>query len=220
MAQTVSSSRQRIPIWLLIPLLAAGAVLCGVLVYRLMPMDAPIPDEALTRYIGLEQGYTDQGFPRLGRADAPTVVEEFSSFACPYCRAFHDEHFVKLLSAIAAGKVQFVFIPISTIGWGAESAAKGALCAGEQDHFWEMHDALFDWQDRLWAFNGRRIKTGAKNLGLDTTAFNHCMDSVRPKAVLERAHDEFERRKLTGTPTLFINGWRVTDYREIDALSE
>lgn len=205
--------------WLIVGglLLAIGA---GTLYYLLRPLEAPIPAEAGSRYQGLEQGYTDQGFPRLGRATAPVVVEGFSSYACPHCREFHEVRFAPLLKAIAAGEVQFVFIPVSHIGWGAGDAAKGALCAGEQGQFWTMSDVLFDWQQRFLTstFDTRRIRKGAEALGLDMTAFNACLKGDAVRVVLQRARQEFDRRGLTGTPGFFINGQKVQDYRELDAL--
>jgi protein-disulfide isomerase len=212
---------RRVPIWVvagLILLLAAGAG--AVYYFLLMPMDGTIPAGAATRYDGLEQGSTDEGFPRLGRPDAPFIVEEFSSFACSHCRTFHEEQFRDLLDKIAAGRVQFVYIPVSHIGWGAKNAAKGALCAGEQGQFWAMHDTLFYWQGKFLAspFSERRIENGARNLGLDSAAFKQCMDDNHPQAILQRARDEFDRRHLSGTPTLFINGVQVRDYSELENL--
>jgi protein-disulfide isomerase len=194
----------------------------GVLFYRFMRLAAPIPADVGAEYAGLPRGYTDQGFPRLGNPDATIVVEEFLSFACPHCREFHEQWFPALLSQIASGQVQFVVVPVSSIGWGAGSAAKGALCAGEQGKFWEMHDVLFDWQKRFITstFNERRIRKGAKNMGLDTVAFDACMSENHPKAALDAALSEFHLRGLPGTPTLFINGEQVRDYRELENLSD
>lgn len=192
----------------------------GVLYYFLRPLDAPIPADAGSHYQGLEQGYTDQGFPRLGSVSAPVLVEGFSSYACPHCREFHETRFVTLLPAIAAGAVQFVFIPVPDIGWGAGDATKAALCAGEQGRFWTMTDVLFDWQRRFLTstFDTRRLRKGAEALGLDMTAFDACLKSDAITATLQRARQEFDRRGLTGTPAFFINGQPVRDYRELDAL--
>ncbi len=206
--------------WLIVSgllLMVIGAV---ALYYLLRPLDAPIPAGAGSHYQGLEQGYTAQGFPRLGRADAPVLIEEFSSYACPHCREFHEGRFVTLLDAITAGRVQFVFIPISNIGWGAGDAAKAALCAGEQGQFWTMTDVLFDWQRRFLTstFDTRRLRKGAQALGLDMDAFDACLKSDGVQLVLEQARQEFTRRGLTGTPSFFINGQKVQDYRELDAL--
>jgi hypothetical protein len=228
MPQTAPSHRKpqgsatgiRIRGWLIVAGLLLIVIGAGALYYLLRPLDAPIPADAGSHYQGLEQGYTEQGFPRLGRADALVVVEEFSSYACPHCREFHEGRFVTLLDAIAAGQVQFVFIPISNIGWGAGDAAKGALCAGEQGQFWTMTDVLFDWQRRFLTstFDTRRIRKGAQALGLDMAAFDTCLKGETVQTLLEWARQEFTRRGLTGTPTFFINGHKVQDYRELDAL--
>ncbi|GAB4413973.1 MAG: hypothetical protein Kow00106_08960 [Anaerolineae bacterium] len=228
MPQTTPSPRKsggsatgiRVRGWLIVAGLLLIVIGAGALYYLLRPLDAPIPADAGSHYQSLEKGFTEQGFPRLGRADAPVVVEEFSSYACPHCREFHEGRFVTLLDAIAAGQVQFVFIPMPDIGWGAGDAAKGALCAGEQGHFWTMTDVLFDWQRRFITstFDTRRIRKGAQALGLDIAAFDACLKGEPVQTLLERARQEFSRRGLTGTPSFFINGHKVQDYRELDAL--
>ncbi len=221
-SETQRPKRRRFPVWLMLVLilvLIGGAALAY---YLFAPLDAPIPGDAGAHTAGLDQGTTAQGFPRLGRADAPIVIEEFSSYACPHCRDFHLERFPDLLDEIAAGQVQFVLIPVPNIGIGAKSAAKAALCAGEQGQFWTMNDVLFDWQDRfvLFTFDERRIKKGAINLGLDGAAFERCMGSSAIETLVETARSEFDRRGLSGTPTFFINGEEVQDYSEFDHLGE
>jgi hypothetical protein len=215
------SRHRRVPLWAIPGVALIAVIVGGLLFYRFMPLAAPIMADAGAEYAGLAQGYTDRGFPRLGNPDAPIVVEEFLSFACPHCREFHEQWFPDLLDQIASGQVQFVAIPVSSIGWGAGSAAKGALCAGEQGQFWKMHDVLFDWQKRFITstFNERRIRNGAKNMGLDTAAFDTCMSEDHPEAVLDAAQTAFRQRGLAGTPTLFINGEQVRDYRELEHLS-
>lgn len=199
---------------------ATALVVGGAAYYMLRPLEGPAPDGVETHYAGLERGFTGQGFARLGRPDAPILIEDFSSYACPHCRTFHEEQFENLLDEIAAGEIQFVMIPIAHIGSGARNAARGAVCAGEQGKFWEMHDTLFYWQDKYLTsvFDERRIRLGAENLGLDIQAFDDCMASNRPDAVIDEARREFDRRDLTGTPSLFINGQKVRDYREIEEL--
>lgn len=211
-------NKRRFPVVFIVIGILIALVLGGILLYLLVPLEAAVPDDAGAQYEELEQGYTDQGFPRLGRADAPILIEEFSSYACPHCRTFHEEQFIELLDEIAAGQVQFVLIPVTHIGPGAGNAARGALCAGEQERFWKMHDTLFYWQGRYLGsvFSERRVRMGAENLGLDMAVFEQCMDAEQP--VLEAARAEFDQRGLTGTPSLFINGEKVRDYRELDDL--
>jgi protein-disulfide isomerase len=183
---------------------------------------APIPANVGAEYAGIDRGFTEQGFARLGSADAPVVVEELASYACPHCRDFHLERFPAMLDEIAAGQVQFVMIPVPHIGPGAKDAAEAALCAGQQGKYWEMNDVLFDWQKRfvMFTFDKRRLHNGARNLGLDTKAFDHCVDSRATDALVESARTEFDRRGLSGTPTFFINGQQVRSYDELDNLSQ
>ncbi len=214
--------RRRIPLWLnaIVIFVLLGAL---VFIYHgLTSRDAPIPDNVGAKYVGLDQGFTDQGFPRLGSAEAPVLVEEFASYACPHCRDFHLERFPEMLDEIAAGQVQFVMIPVPHIGPGAKDAAKAALCAGQQGQYWEMNDVLFDWQNRfvVFTFDQRRLHNGAHNLGLDTDAFDQCMDSQATDTLVESARTEFNRRGLSGTPTFFINGEQVRSYDEFDNLGQ
>ena len=214
--------RRRIPFWVL--MLFVIVILAGGLAafYMFMPLDAPIPDDLGAQYTGLERGYTDQGFPRLGSADAPILVEDFSSFACPHCRDLHNEILPTLFDEIATGQVQFVMIPVPHIGSGAENAARGALCAGEQGMYWEMSDVLYDWQKRFvtQTFNERRIRKGSESMPLDAEQFATCMSENRPGDAITRARDEFEQRGLSGTPTLFLNGEKVRDYAELEGLGD
>ncbi len=215
-----NTPRRRIPLWLIFTVAVLIAVTGGVYFYFLMPLDAQIPADAGAETAGLPQSFTEQGFPRLGNPDAPVIVEEFSSFACPHCRDFHNERFPALLPAITAGQVQFVMIPMSNIGWGADSAVKAAMCAAEQGRFWEMSDVLFDWQKRYvtQTFSDRRLRKGAENMGFDMTEFNACLSANHPKSVIDQALQEFKQRGVSGTPTFYINNAVVQDYSELDAL--
>ena len=204
----------------LIIIVLSVAVLVGVIYWRLIRLEAPIPDDAGAQVAGLPQGYTAQGFPRLGSPEAPVLVEEFSSYACPHCRIFSEEQFPDLLDEIAAGQVQFVVIPVPHIGPGAASAARAVFCAGEQGKLWEMHDTLYAWQKEFLArtFDEQRLLKGAEDLGLDSTAFKSCLHAERTDILVDAAQREFNRRGLRGTPTFFINGTQVQNYAEFDTL--
>ncbi len=212
--------RRKVPMWMIGAIVAVLLATTGLVYYQFIALEGPVPEDAGAQYAGLEQGYTDQGFPRLGSANAPVLVEDFSSYACPHCLDFHREQFREMLDEIAAGQVQFVFIPVPNVGPGAKTAAAGLLCAGEQGKLWTMHDVLFYWQERFLTrtFDIKRLREAATTLGLDTDAFETCLDAERTETVLEAVRAEVRRRGITGTPTLFINGERVKDYREFEQI--
>jgi 2-hydroxychromene-2-carboxylate isomerase len=81
---------------------------------------------------------------------------------------------------------------------------------------------LFDWQYRfvLFTFDERRIRKGAGHMGLDAEMFDRCMGGDEVENVLDMARSEFDRRGLSGTPSFFINGEKVRDYREFESLGQ
>ena len=219
--QTSAETRSAPPMWVIGAVVALVLCVGAFLYYQLSPLDAPIPPDAGALYADLPQGVTEAGFSRLGAPDAPILIEEFSSYACPHCRDFHETIFPEIVDEIAAGDVQFVLIPVPKIGAGADDAARAFFCAREQGRAWEMHDTLFAWQKQFLTrtFDRKRLEKGAQALGLDVTAFEACMDAEQTAALVDAAWAEFERRGLTGTPTFFLNGEKMRDYREFEDLS-
>ncbi len=222
LSETAEGKRAAPPMWVIGAVVALVLGLGAFLYYQLSPLEAPIPPNAGALYADLPQSVTEDGFSRLGKPDAPILIEEFSSYACPHCRDFHETIFPEIVDEIANGDVQFVLIPVPKIGAGAGDAARAFFCAREQGRAWEMHDALFAWQKSYLTrtFDRKRLTKGAEALGLDVEAFQTCMDAKPTVALVEAAWDEFERRGLTGTPTFFLNGEKMRDYREFEGLSE
>lgn len=192
--------------------LAVAAVLAYVIVNQ--PTEAPVSDGAISAYAGIPQSETEDGFPLLGDPAAPVQVSEISSFACPSCGRFYRDVTPSLVERVKAGDISFVYIPIFSAGSipNGEGAARAALCAGEQDRFWEYHGALFEWQATFanQAYASNRLASGATNLGLDRGAWDSCMESDRPDAVIVAAESLASRTEgFRGTPSVLVNGQMV-----------
>jgi len=189
----------------LIGIIVVAVVAIAVVIVSNQPVEAHIPDELSARYEGIERTYSPEGYPRLGDSQAPVTVEEYASFACPGCEAFHSDSFDAVLERVRSGQALFTYVPLQTGSVpNAPGASRAALCAGEQTMFWEMHDILFDWQTRYGntAFSQNRLLAGVEALGLIANAFTDCFNSAATSATLSAAQSE----EVSTTPTIRVNG--------------
>jgi protein-disulfide isomerase len=131
-----------------------------------------------------------------GPAGARLIIE-YADFECPYCAALNER-----LSELALRRV-FRHFPVRSSHPRAWAAAGAAEAAGLQEHFWEMHDALFADQARL---EDPHLWQRASALGLDVERFDA---DRRSEAVLGRVERDFRsgvRAGVVTTPTVFVDG--------------
>jgi protein-disulfide isomerase len=148
----------------------------------------------------------------LGNPNAPLQVIEFADFECPACANFAtitEPDVRKRL--VETGKISIRFIdyplPIHRNTWFASNAA---ACANEQGKFWEMHDGLFENQDRWGGVATSRPKGELKNVaqavGLDVGKWESCFDEKKYNLNIVANQKEGERRLVSETPTFIIGG--------------
>jgi predicted DsbA family dithiol-disulfide isomerase len=144
-----------------------------------------------------------EGRPSKGPASAPVLLVLFSDFQCPYCKQFNET--VKQVLKHYGDKVHMVFrqFPLTEIHPNARKAAEASLCADGQGHFWEFHDLLFQTQSSLKVED---LKGKAAKLGLDTAAFDTCLDSARFGSRVYEDMRAGMAAGVEGTPALFVNG--------------
>lgn len=151
------------------------------------------------------------GSPSLGRSEAPVTMVEFSDYQCPFCRRYFDATLPAIKKEyVDTGKVRYVFrdFPIDQIHPQARKASEAARCAGDQGKYWEMHDLLFRNQQALQV---ERLKAHAKGLGLDTAAFDDCLDKGKHGAVVQKSYEDGVAAGVRGTPAFFIGRTRGGD---------
>jgi protein-disulfide isomerase len=153
----------------------------------------------------------------LGPATAPVILVEYGDYECPFCGTAHAS--VAQVRQVMGNDLRFVFrhFPLSQIHPHAYQAAEAAEAAGAQGRFWEMHDLLFENQDRL----GLRDLIGyAGALGLD---LERVVTDLRGHAHAGRLREDFlsgVRSGVNGTPTFFVNGIRHDGGYDAEALLE
>lgn len=122
----------------------------------------------------------------------------------------------QLLTTLDGLQQIYRHFPLSEVHPFADVAAQAAEFAGENDAFWEMHDALFVNQPQLslpaiFAIAGAlHLSQSGLREALETGA---CADKVR---------DDFiggVRSGVNGTPCFFVNGVRHDGPHSFEALS-
>ncbi|MDH5672931.1 MAG: thioredoxin domain-containing protein [Myxococcales bacterium] len=154
--------------------------------------------------------------PAFGPSDARVVLVEFSDFQCPFCsRAAAVSSQIK---EKYGERVRFVFrqFPLS-FHKNAHLAAQASLAAHAQGRFWQYHDRLFADQTAL---DRQSLEHTAVALGLDMAAFKKSLDDA---TYADRVDADFklgEEVRVDGTPTLFLNGKKVENPTDFDALDK
>jgi protein-disulfide isomerase len=140
-----------------------------------------------------------------GPLSAPLVVVEYGDYQCPHCGTAYPV--LKELRAAFGAELTFVFrnFPLTSVHEHAQRAAETAEWAGLAGRFWDMHDYLYEHQDRL---DDRGLRAAAAALGLDPGALQAAWDR---HALIPRVKEDLLgaiKSGVTGTPRLFLNGTR------------
>lgn len=152
----------------------------------------------------------------FGSKNAKVTLVTFSDFECPYCGRFYPT--VKEIMKQYGDKVRVVFkhFPLS-FHKNAQKAAEASECAAEQGKFWQMHDKIFENQ-QLLSFD--QLKAWAKDLKLNTSQFNSCLDSGKFAQKVQADMQEGAQKGVDGTPATFVNGILVSGAQPFEAFKQ
>jgi protein-disulfide isomerase len=143
------------------------------------------------------------GNPMLGDKNAPVTIVEFTDYQCPFCQGFYSRAYKELKKQyVDTGKLRFVLrdLPLPNHQF-AKPAAIASHCAGEQNKFWEMHDALFEGGGKL---NPDDILDYASTIGLQEDPFNTCLTSGKFKNDINQDVQDAKNAGIRGTPAFVI----------------
>jgi protein-disulfide isomerase len=140
-----------------------------------------------------------------GDPSAPVTLLEYGDYECPHCGLAYP--IVKSIQHRLGRKLRFVFrnFPLGEAHPHARRAAEAAEAAADQGKFWEMHDALYENQDRL---EDEDLIALARAIRIDSARFATALEEGTFTA---RVREDFRngiRSGVNGTPTFFVNGER------------
>jgi protein-disulfide isomerase len=155
------------------------------------------------------------GQPSLGSAVAPVTIVAFTDYQCPSCAAIHPA--LERLVKEYGDKVRLVTrdFPLTQHA-EAFKAAEAAEAARDQGRYWEYAQLLMRNQSAL---SVDKLKAYASELALDRPRFDSALDSGKFAEMVQRDIEEGMKLGINATPTLFINGRRVSakSYDELKA---
>jgi protein-disulfide isomerase len=145
--------------------------------------------------------------PSLGNTAAPVTIVEFTDYQCPSCAATQPT--LERLIKEYGDKVRLVArdFPLSQHA-GAFKAAEAAEAAREQGKYWEYAAILMRNQSAL---DVAKLKAFASDLALDRVRFDKALESGKFAETVQRDIEEGLRLGINSTPSVFINGRRVSD---------
>jgi len=145
--------------------------------------------------------------PSLGSSTAPVTIIEFTDYQCPSCAA--TQPVLERLVREYDGRVRLVVrdFPLEQ-HTDAFKAAEAAEAAREQGKYWEYVALLMRNQSSLGV---PALKEYATQAALDRRKFDAALDSGKFSEKVQRDIRDGLRLGVGATPTIFINGRRVSE---------
>jgi protein-disulfide isomerase len=150
-----------------------------------------------------------------GDPNAELTLLEYGDYECPHCGRAHP--IVKRVQKHFGRRLRFVFrnFPLTQIHPNAEAAAETAEFAGANGRFWEMHDLIYENQERLAP---PLLFALAEEQGLSSMALREALTTGQFAPRVRRDFLGGVRSGVNGTPTFFVNEQRHEGPWELDDL--
>lgn len=164
----------------------------------------------LLNYLNSPVVYANGSNNTLGDPNAPVTLTEYSDYECPFCARFATQTEPLIIADyVNSSKVKIVYkhFPLTQAHTYAEKAAEASECAANQGKFWQYHDVLFENNEALYL---TALKKYAADLGLDTNAFNQCLDSGSMADRIRADTAAGTQVGVESTPTFFVGSTKIS----------
>jgi protein-disulfide isomerase len=161
--------------------------------------------------------------PSLGTPGATVVIVLFSDFQCPYCKVEAQMLRQNLISTYPTQvRLYFTDFPLEQLHPWARAAANAGRCVFHQDpaSFWEYYDWIYGHQETITADNLKSIATiwAKDRKDVDAAQLGACMDNKEFDKEVDGEIAKAKEMEITGTPTIFVNGRRISNSVEWTSL--
>ncbi len=140
---------------------------------------------------------------------APVTIDLWEDPQCPVCRIFETSIGAYIDTQVRTKKATVVYHVLSFLGPESIRAANAMMCAADEGHYLDFHQAIYTVQPALensgFFSNENLIKIG-DYIGLTSKSFTDCVTQGSKLEIVKAHEDSMPTYKVNGTPTVFING--------------
>ncbi|MEU8983842.1 thioredoxin domain-containing protein [Streptomyces sp. NPDC048309] len=154
----------------------------------------------------------------VGKDAAKSTLTVWEDFRCPACQAFETVYRPTIHELVDSGQLKVEYHLATLIdgnmgGSGSRRAANAAACAQDAGKFSAYHDVLYENQPKetedTFADNSKLIALAGKVDGLDTPAFQKCVNDGTHDSWVVKSNSAFQSGGFTGTPTVLLGGKNI-----------
>jgi protein-disulfide isomerase len=195
--------------WLLIGgIVVVGLVaLFALLFLTLQEQDSPQPTQEVVGQ-PLEEYCQENPGSCVSKGDdnALVTIVEVSDYGCSHCKNFNLETAGLLQDLyVTPGQVKWIVLPFA-LGPQTAPASVAAMCAGEQDSFFDYHHRLFELQGDPQFMTAASFRQVGEELELDMDEFNACLENGRHNNTIQQNVAAATAVDVNSTPSFFVNG--------------
>ncbi|MGD0765441.1 MAG: thioredoxin domain-containing protein [Dehalococcoidia bacterium] len=140
----------------------------------------------------------------IGQPGAPLTMIEYFRFDCPHCADYALQTAPQIeKDYVDTGKLRIEERAMALSG-DIVTASGAALCAGDQNHYFDYYDLVF--ANQTLGFSADNLKQYARKLNLDTGAFDTCLNSKKYEQGVVDDTNKDVQAGINSTPTFFIGG--------------
>jgi protein-disulfide isomerase len=163
-----------------------------------------------------------EGRPVMGSLDAAVHLVEFADYGCPHCRDLFETLHELLESRKTKVKLTVLNFPLGNCheARGSCFVPRAAECSFQQGGYAEFSDRAFELGAMSPVGQVEQLPNILKDLGLEPVAFTACMDADETMEKIKADRRHGLDLGVTGTPTLFLNGRRVSNATSLEDLEK
>ncbi len=158
--------------------------------------------------------------PLLGDKNAPITIVEYGDFLCSRTQASLPVLRDLIKNNPKTVKLYWRHLPM--VANESVLLAKAGECAHRQNRFWPYHDKLLLLAPSFTVQNltVERLVDLAGEFGMNTENFSTCLNDAGTMYKLYEDAEAGETLSLDGTPTFFVNGYKIVGFISLENWQE